>query len=112
FFSFGYFLEIWIDLWALFVPQFQFRKSPFVVDANSSPILDSAKNVIYVDVVAEHCRGTTVATFNWSAGKTDKAGIWKRVPNVPNSWPSRSIRSVRTTRVGFSIAGCRISFPA
>ena len=32
--------------------------------------------------------------------------------NVPKSWSSRSLRSVSTTIVGFSIAGCRITRPA
>jgi len=31
---------------------------------------------------------------------------------VPKSWSSRSLRSVRTTIVGFSMAGCRITRPA
>ena len=30
---------------------------------------------------------------------------------VPNSWSSRSLRSVSTTSVGFSIAGCLMIWP-
>ena len=36
---------------------------------------------------------------------------WQR-EKVPKSWSSRSLRSVSTTRVGFSIAGSRMMRPA
>ena len=36
---------------------------------------------------------------------------WQR-ENVPKSWSSRSLRSVSTTIVGFSIAGSRMIRPA
>ena len=35
---------------------------------------------------------------------------WQR-EKVPKSWSSRSLRSVRTTTVGFSIAGSRMMAP-
>ena len=36
---------------------------------------------------------------------------WQR-EKVPKSWSSRSLRSVRTTTVGFSMAGSRMTAPA
>ena len=43
------------------------------------------------------------------------AGGWRsrssQRENVPKSWSSRSLRSVSTTTVGFSIAGSRMTAP-
>ena len=40
-----------------------------------------------------------------------RSSSWHRA-NVPKSWSSRSLRSVMTTSVGFSIAGCSTTRPA
>ena len=51
--------------------------------------------------LAQVCRGSRPAPASAAAAPCSAA-------NVPKSWSSRSLRSVRTTSVGFSIAGCRI----
>ena len=58
----------------------------------------------------------TVSFARRSARSAAWTGSWRRRSrhrlNVPKSWSSRSLRSVSTTTVGFSIAGSRMMRPA
>ncbi len=54
---------------------------------------------------SRRCARLSACTGGW------RSRSWQR-EKVPKSWSSRSLRSVSTTRVGFSIAGSRMIRPA
>src|ERR1700738_4988914 len=68
----GKFGDLSVDLWFLVLVEFDPRQTALVVDRHGCTVLDSASDIVDVDVVAEHSRGIDVLFLYRRPSEADK----------------------------------------
>ena len=92
-------LELGIDSLKPGLAQFDSRQAAFVIDAHRRAVLNGARDIVDVDIIAENGGGIFIMAFDGGAGETDKRGMGQGVVEVTG----KAVDEIVLTAVGLKI---------